>query len=111
MGAFWLDRGLGNDDDDGDADADDEGSGGLSASPNPFNATTVIRYQSASSAQSADRLAIYDLAGHVVFSTNALLHLHTNALTWDATAYPAGIYIVKVGSGKDMQTMKIVKVD
>jgi len=115
LGAFWLDRGLGNDDDGNPPYPPFNRRGGLpleglTASPNPFNATTVIRFE-ASPINREATVRIIDLQGRVVFSTNALLHSRTTALSWDATAYPAGIYIVRVGSGKEMKAMKLIKID
>jgi hypothetical protein len=94
----------------------------LTASPNPFNATTVIRFV-ANPINREATVRIFDLAGREVFSAVSPPRLTATEKTanhggsaedtfvWDATAFPAGIYIVKIGSGKDMQTMKIVKVN
>jgi parallel beta-helix repeat protein len=129
LGAFWLDRGLGNDygEDNPPYPPFNRRGGlpleGLSASPNPFNATTVIRLCGGLDKSAPTRLAIFDLAGREIFSavspprltatekTADLGGSAVESVVWDATAYPAGIYIVKVRNGKDMQTMKIVKVD
>jgi len=109
LGAFWLDRGLGNDDD--SAGRRPRLPAEMSASPNPFNATTVIRFTVGERHAVPLRIAIYDLAGQEVFSAVSPPRLTADTFTWNATAFPAGIYIVRVESGKDMQTMKIVKVN
>ena len=119
IGAFWLDRGMGVKDNPPYPPFNRRGGlplAGLTASPNPFNATTVIRFE-------GDRfgnlsyLRIYDLGGREVFREVGHPPIvpppsgGERTVVWDATAFPAGIYVVRVGSGKDVSAMKIVKVD
>ena len=128
IGAFWLDRGLGNDDDDNPPYPPFNRRGGLTARPNPFNATTVIRFE-ASPINREATVKIFDLAGREVFSQGKMTPPTPPAiaggdkarasaiaggemtLTWDASAFPAGIYVVRVGNGKEAKTLKIVKVN
>ena len=119
VGAFWLDRGMGAGDPPFNSPPASKGGKGaiLSASPNPFNATTVIRFEGGIGNPPYARLAIYDLAGREVFREAGHPPLlppasgGENSVTWDATAFPAGIYVVRVGNGKEVKAMKIVKVD
>jgi len=133
VGAFWLDRGLGNDDDDDgnpplNSPPASKGGKSLSASPNPFNSTTVIRFE-ASPINREATVKIFDLAGREVFSQGKMTPPTPPAiaggdkarasaiaggemtLTWDASAFPAGIYVVRVGNGIQAKSMKIVKVN
>ncbi len=168
IGAFWFDQGLGNDADDDDfPPCSQEGNrrGGLSASPNPFNASTVIRFKDGYGYPSS--LRIIDLAGREVYSSATPLRVaerktadhrgsaeeggggygapsslrifdlvgrevpssvnpqrvaerktadHRGSaeegfFTWDASAFPAGIYIVRYANGISTHSIKLVKVD
>jgi hypothetical protein len=102
--------------------------------PNPFNSAVTIRYQSAESGKSGDRLTIHDISGREVarltgdppFSsppaskggkesgikqgknsvTQSLSHSVTS--TWDASNYPAGVYLIRLQSGSQVAVKKVV---
>jgi hypothetical protein len=102
--------------------------------PNPFNSQITIRYQSAESAKSAVRLTIHEISGREVarltgdppFSsppaskggkesgikqgknsvTQSLSHSVTS--TWDASNYPAGVYLIRLQSGSQVAVKKVV---
>jgi hypothetical protein len=92
----------------------------LEASPNPFNSTLTIRFQSVQSVKSV--VNIYDLSGREVFSavtapsvtgnsSKAVTHGGMTAervTVWDASASPAGVYFVRLQSGTEILTKKVV---
>jgi hypothetical protein len=93
--------------------------------PNPFNSLITIRYQSAESAKSTDRLSIHDVSGREVARlagtppfnsppaskggnsvTQSLSHSVTS--TWDASTMPAGVYLIRLQSGSNVAVKKVV---
>ncbi len=98
-----------------------------SAYPNPFNSSTTIRYSVGSQA-APTRLAVYGLDGRLVEdlwtgqtasvnpprlteSTNAADRrgsAEEKAVVWNAEGLPGGIYLVRLESGSQVQTMKTV---
>jgi hypothetical protein len=102
--------------------------------PNPFNSLITIRYQSAESVQSADRLTIHDISGREVARltgnppfnsppaskggkesgikqggnsvTQSLSHSVTS--TWDASDMPAGVYFIRLQAGSQVAVKKVV---
>ncbi len=98
----------------------------LSVSPNPFNSTLTIRFTTGSAAIPT-RLTIYDLSGREVArlvesgssvnppwltGRNSADHRgsaeETSSATWDASAVPAGVYLVRLQTGQDISTRKVV---
>ena len=68
------------------------------AYPNPFNATTQVRFGLPN--RSTVRINVLDLYGRTV----AMLAEHTyeagfHSVAWDATAFPTGIYLVRLEAG------------
>ncbi len=79
--------------------------------PNPFNSSTTITFSlSAQSASSAVNLAIYDLSGRLVTDLLDSAHLPTgqHKVVWDAIDQPAGVYLIRLQSGTQTSTRKIV---
>jgi len=75
--------------------------------PNPFNASTTIRYALPTAA--LVRMAIYDLAGRVV--TNLVDAYHEAgefSVTWETGERASGIYLVRLESDDAVVTKKIV---
>ena len=71
----------------------------MSASPNPFNATTVISYQLPGN--SYVHLRIYDIAGILVAElANGWREMGSHRVTWNAEGLPAGIYNAYLAAGK-----------
>ncbi len=133
IGAFWFDQGL-------EVDtsavspprltAAELKGGVLSASPNPFNATTVIRFKDGYGDPSS--LRIFDLVGRKVYSSvnrGGLTEKLSSAtplrvaerktadhkgsaeessFTWNAAGFPAGIYIVRLDAGGRINSLKLV---
>ena len=106
IGAFWLDRGLeAGDPPFNSPPASRRGKATLTASPNPFNATTVIRFAAIN--RGKQTLGIYDLSGREVagfsdptVSPPRLTEKGEAAdrggsavdgiFTWNASSFPAG---------------------
>jgi beta-glucosidase len=63
--------------------------------PNPFNPSTMIRYDLAD--RSRVRLTIYDMLGRgVALLTDAEQEGGVQEVRWDATGHPSGIYVCRV---------------
>ena len=122
IGAFWYEQGLAVGDPPFNSPPASRGGkdAALSAAPNPFNSSTVIRFQSA---QSAVRLSIYDLSGRKVFSTVSPPRLTASggaadyrksaegiSFTWDASSYPAGIYFARLDDNGKAVILKLMLV-
>ncbi len=77
------------------------------AYPNPFNGQTSIRYSLPAAGQV--RLTVYDILGREA----ATLYEGTGqageqAVTWDASGFPSGIYFARLESGERAETIKMV---
>jgi photosystem II stability/assembly factor-like uncharacterized protein len=75
--------------------------------PNPFNPSTTIKY----SLTQAERvtLSIYDLLGReVVKVTDEEKPAGEYETTWNASAYPSGVYFLRMQAGQFSETKKIV---
>ena len=81
-----------------------------SLSPNPFNSSTTIRFsQSAESAQSAVRLAIYGLSGRLVDEVDlGRLEAGEHSIVWNAEGLPGGVYVVRLEAGGEVRTSKAI---
>ena len=103
----------------------------LSVSPNPFNSMLTIRCSFAAINSGKQGLAIYDLYGREVArlwrdegwgmrdedaadrdgsaeGTRELERLSTRSLSWNASSIPAGVYFVRLQSGLEVSTKKVV---
>lgn len=77
--------------------------------PNPFNATTIIRYDVVES--SRVRVLIFDLLGRQVATLIDTAHLPGSyTVSWDATNWPSGIYLCRMEAGEFAQTRKMLLV-
>jgi photosystem II stability/assembly factor-like uncharacterized protein len=75
--------------------------------PNPFNPTTVIRYELM--VNSSVNLAIYNLQGQLIEQlVDSREGLGYHEVTWDATDYPSSIYFYKLQTNKISQTGKMI---
>ncbi len=75
--------------------------------PNPFNPSTTIRF--ALPAAADVRLAVYNLVGEIV----ALLIDENqpagyNTIAWDASAFPSGVYYLRLSAGATVETRKLL---
>ena len=79
----------------------------LSASPNPFNPTTTIRYELPS--DGFVRLAVFDVAGRLV--EQLILEWQIagrHAVTWKADHVPSGVYYARIQAGRYIDVHKII---
>ena len=75
--------------------------------PNPFNPTTNISYDISNI--SNVNLSIYNSAGQLVeVLVDKLQNPGSYNLVWDAKNHTSGIYFIKLTSGKDLSTQKIM---
>jgi hypothetical protein len=87
----------------------------LTASPNPFNPQTTIRYSLASAGPVS--LTIYDLRGRPVRSLLKSAHraAGAQAVTWNGrddagVAAPSGVYLVRVEAGAEAMVQRVALV-
>lgn len=75
--------------------------------PNPFNATTAIRYSLP--AAGTARVAIFDLSGREVVRLAEGPHAAGSyTVTWNAAHSASGLYFCRVESGREVQTRKLM---
>jgi hypothetical protein len=68
--------------------------------PNPFNASTTIRYSLSQECQVT--IDIYDLLGnHVITLLNATENAGNHNIVWKAGNQPSGIYFYKIRAGEN----------
>jgi hypothetical protein len=75
--------------------------------PNPFNPVTTFRFSLAE--ESRIRLTVYDILGHrieTLFEGTVETGRHT--ITWDASAFPSGVYFARLEAGGQSETIKMV---
>ena len=79
----------------------------LPAYPNPFNPSTKITYVISNS--NIINLSVYGIYGRLI---KELINEYNRAgkysITWDASRQPSGIYFIKMMSGKNSFTQKVV---
>jgi hypothetical protein len=79
----------------------------LAAYPNPFNASTLIRYSLAK--PGSTNLAIYNLLGQLVATLyDGNLEAGEHNFVWNANNFVSGIYFVKIKSADYSDQLKIV---
>lgn len=75
--------------------------------PNPFNPTTQFGFQIAGSGLVI--LTVFDAIGREVeVLVNQQLHPGTYEVSWDASAYPSGVYYYRLESGSFAETKKMM---
>jgi hypothetical protein len=76
-------------------------------SPNPFNASTTIKY--ALPEVSMVNLAIYDVTGRLVAQlVNGMTAVGTHNVTFDGSSLPSGLYIYRLTAGQNSAAGKMV---
>lgn len=86
---------------------------GLGASPNPFRASTSIRFQLAEAGEVTAR--IYDATGREVSAlSTANLEAGVHAISWDGRdtagrALPAGVYYAEIATATGTATQKLMR--
>ena len=75
--------------------------------PNPFNPTTTIRFQIPEDCTA--KVSIYDMSGRII---GTLVNDHVSAgyhsVSWDASAYPSGLYFYRLNAGSYSETKKML---
>jgi hypothetical protein len=75
--------------------------------PNPFNPTTNIRYDISKSGNV--KLVVFDALGRVLETlVNEKQSAGTYEATFDASAFPSGVYFYKLTSDGYSRTMKMI---
>jgi hypothetical protein len=79
---------------------------GVAASPNPFTAATTIRYEVAEARPV--RLAVYDVLGReVAVLVDGAVEAGAHEAVFDARDLAAGVYVVRLTAGTQVQTQRI----
>jgi hypothetical protein len=82
----------------------------LSAYPNPFNPSTVIRWTMDVGRET--KLAVYDLLGReVALLTLGVYSAGQHSVTFDASGLPSGMYVIvlETEAGRDVRKVTLVK--
>jgi len=75
--------------------------------PNPFNPVTTIRYDVSTTGPVS--LKVFDLLGREVATlVEGTTATGSHTVTWDATAFPSGVYLCRMDAGDFVQTRKMV---
>jgi len=88
--------------------------GMLSASPNPFNASTTIRFSFAAINRGKQRLAVYGLDGRLIEElwndrqAGRLSYAGEHTAVFNGMALPAGIYLLRLQTGGESFTTKLI---
>ena len=80
----------------------------LNISPNPANAAIKIAASGQRIADSDIKIAIYDIKGKMVHKLSATSYQLTAGITWTAVRMPAGVYMVRVITGAQTFSRKIM---
>lgn len=75
--------------------------------PNPFNSSTSMSYRLAEPGFVSIR--IYNITGQLVDTIlEAKQESGEHAITWDASAFPSGVYLARMEAGGDSQAAKMI---
>ncbi|MEM0963511.1 MAG: T9SS type A sorting domain-containing protein, partial [Bacteroidota bacterium] len=81
----------------------------LSASPNPFRDRADVSFSLPEAGPA--RLAVYDALGReVAVLTDATVDAGTHRATFDASALPAGVYVLRLATPAGVETRRITSV-
>jgi hypothetical protein len=79
----------------------------ISASPNPFNSSTALRFELSDA--SSYELTVYDVTGREVWKlATRNSQLGTNKVVWDASGVVSGVYFARLTAGEFSQTQKLL---
>jgi hypothetical protein len=80
--------------------------------PNPFNSQLTISIKSPSTSASAlTSLSIHDITGREVAELDGEWKMENgtkHSVVWDASEFPAGVYLIRVQSGSQVAVKKVV---
>jgi hypothetical protein len=82
----------------------------LSSYPNPFNPTTVVRFQLSVFGEVS--VKVHDLLGReVALLVNERMSAGQHAVTFDASGLPSGMYVIvlETAAGRDVRKVTLVK--
>jgi len=87
------------------------GNAGITVSPNPFNPRTVISIKNLVPSSKKNEIQIFNIHGKLIQTLSAPSLVLGAGLSWDASAQPSGIYIVKavVGGQVLAKQMTLIK--
>ena len=81
----------------------------LSSYPNPFNPSTKISFSIPEFELTS--ITAYDITGRQLETlTNEIIGVGNYYLSWNASSYPSGVYLIKMDSGEFSQIQKVVLV-
>ncbi len=79
----------------------------IGISPNPFNASTVARFELRDASQV--KLAVYDITGReAAVLAEGLYPAGAHQAVWDASGMASGVYFARFSAGEQSQTCKLV---
>ncbi len=79
----------------------------LSINPNPFNASTVARFELRDASQV--KLAVYDIMGQeVAVLAEGYYPAGTHQMVWDAVEMASGVYFARLEAGRTINTQKLL---
>jgi hypothetical protein len=77
--------------------------------PNPFNPATKITFSISGTSVAQTFLSVYDALGREVTNlVNQQLHPGIYEVSWDASAYPSGVYYYRLEAGSFSETKKMI---
>lgn len=77
--------------------------------PNPFSSATAIRFELPAS--SPTRISVYDISGRLVATLmDGMITAGTHSVEFDGSGLVSGVYLVRLTSGSDCATAKVVLV-
>jgi hypothetical protein len=79
------------------------------AFPNPFNSDITVNLSGLYKPGQDFNLALYNLMGQLVYETDGQTSGNNHTVTLSPLELPAGYYLLKVGSGNEVKTLKLVK--
>jgi len=83
----------------------------LFAFPNPFNSSVTISFTAGAQGLAPLRLAIFDISGRLVTDLTAAASPQAagmHKVVWDASSVGAGIYFVRLETGAEVKTKKLL---
>ena len=81
----------------------------IAAYPNPFNPITKITY---GLPENTDiQITVYDMGGtQIITLVNTFQTAGYHTISWNASSYPSGVYLIRMDSGEFSQIQKVVLV-
>ena len=77
--------------------------------PNPFNPSTTIQFNIPVETRFISSLRIFDITARVVETLlNEKLIAGEHEVVWDASGFSSGIYFLRLQSGSNFQTQKLI---